>query len=87
VTFVRLAVDKDSLYASEGPMTDANALSFAQVRMRENRQIRAHDTLDGLDFGVGNNGESVPSFAKDSSEASRLQDFDIAVLVHRMPEK
>ena len=54
---VRPATDEDAFDAGQRPFVDPDALTLAQVRVRQNREIRALNPLKRFDFRVGHRGQ------------------------------
>src|SRR5690349_11888317 len=86
-TFVGVAADEDAFDTRQGAARDLDALTFAQVWMREDRQARTQSALDGSDFSVRHHAELIPPVPQNRHQSYRLADHGVARLIDRVPHE
>src|SRR5437879_3741584 len=86
-SFVRPLPYQNTLHPPERPVSDADTMSFAQVRVGEHRDAGLQRRLNRLDLAVGNLRQAIPSLPQDTDEPPRLPHLDVARLIHSAAEE
>src|SRR5262245_35630666 len=79
---VRIALHENAFEVGQWAACDAHALALLQKRMRHERHTRGLDTLERPDLSVGHRVEVVPLLTEHLDESARLDQLEIAGLVH-----
>src|SRR5258705_10483219 len=82
-----IASDEDPFESGERPVGDPHALPFAEIGIREDRQLGADEPLNRVDLRVRNDLKLVPALAEHSHEAPPFAHFEKTPLLHGRAEK
>src|SRR5437016_5580640 len=78
---------EDPLYVGEGAASDTHPLPLPKVRVGEDRNAGLDESLNRLDFCIGDGVESIPALTDHAHEPACLADLEVARLVHRVAQE